>query len=227
VNQETETVAEPAASSPWTYPPFVPPVIVGDVTDTPTISAEAPEAPYVEFDPTTVHSTPTDAFAPTPDPGVAPVPVTAEDKAAAAREARQAKQEKKRREVGMKPRVLAACGTPAAYRRHLRLNEPVDDLCRTEWNRAARERRALAKTAAAEKAAAEAAEQRRQLDSVAGVIHTDPWNGRRDPDPQTHAESAPLPEPDLSNPALLVNVLADNDETDQFQPGFLPVTPVD
>ena len=44
------------------------------------------------------------------------------------------------REVRRKER-LAPCGTPGALRRHYRNNEPIDDLCRTMFNRTERTRR--------------------------------------------------------------------------------------
>lgn len=35
---------------------------------------------------------------------------------------------------GGPPRVLQPCGTLAAYRRHVRHHEPVDDACRQAYN---------------------------------------------------------------------------------------------
>lgn len=42
-------------------------------------------------------------------------------------------------------RPLAACGTPSAYDRHIKLGEPVDDACRAAHARATAERQARAK----------------------------------------------------------------------------------
>ena len=176
---DTESVAAPAAPPSWAYPPFVPPVTPLD-TETVPESADADDEEYV------------------------PVVPIDEQKAADAREARRAKQEKKRREAGMKPRVLAACGTPAAYRRHLRNSEPVDDLCRTEWNKAARDRRAKAKEAAAAKAAVEAEAREQQERRAARAAN---------------AFDAGALTP--TDPALLTNVFADFPSVD------MTVTPLD
>ena len=61
-------------------------------------------------------------------------------------------QRERRRAAGVKPLVLAPCGTPAAYRRHLRNSEPIDDACRQAWNEQARVRRAKTKADQAESA---------------------------------------------------------------------------
>jgi hypothetical protein len=50
-------------------------------------------------------------------------------------------QERKRRSSGVKPVEIAPCGTPAAYRRHLRNSESVDDACLEAWRRNAQEAR--------------------------------------------------------------------------------------
>ncbi|MEV7154858.1 WhiB family transcriptional regulator [Streptomyces misionensis] len=41
-------------------------------------------------------------------------------------------------------RPLAACGTPSAYDRHVKLGEPIDDACRAAHTRASAEKRARA-----------------------------------------------------------------------------------
>lgn len=42
------------------------------------------------------------------------------------------------RKRGRPPRQLAPCGTLAAYRRHQRHNEPIDQPCRDAYNTAQR-----------------------------------------------------------------------------------------
>ena len=61
-------------------------------------------------------------------------------------------QERHRRAKGVKPVKIAPCGTPSAYRRHLRNDEPIDDACRDAWNRQGREARKRAKKAKAKRA---------------------------------------------------------------------------
>lgn len=93
---------------------------------------------------------------------------------------RQKWQENNRRSKGIQPQRIAPCGTPAAYRRHLRnkklaeaflaegrpdelvdgrpayvvATDPIDEACREAWNEDAKERRDAAK---AERKAAKAA----------------------------------------------------------------------
>lgn len=43
------------------------------------------------------------------------------------------------RQRGGPPRKLAPCGTYAAYRRHQRRGEPIDDACRDAYNAHQRE----------------------------------------------------------------------------------------
>ena len=56
------------------------------------------------------------------------------------------KPKEKRTHTGGKP--LAPCGTPAAYDRHSRNREPIDDACRLAHNAERREARARRKAAA-------------------------------------------------------------------------------
>lgn len=57
--------------------------------------------------------------------------LTAEQKARANAEYQRAWRDRKR---GGPPRKPKACGTFAAYRRHIRNGEPVDDACREAFN---------------------------------------------------------------------------------------------
>lgn len=62
------------------------------------------------------------------------------------------------------PPVVHECGTPAAYTRHKRRGEDVDEACRTAWNTYQRERRAArqAEAAAREAEAARKGKRRRK-----------------------------------------------------------------
>ena len=53
------------------------------------------------------------------------------------------------RATGRQMANVRPCGTPAAYRRHLRRREPVDDACLAAVSADARDRRAARKAAAA------------------------------------------------------------------------------
>lgn len=76
-------------------------------------------------------------------------------------------QEKNRRNNGAKPQKIAECGTPAAYRRHLRNGEPIDAKCRDAWKRDAAERRRKAKVKAAAKGKATAKAKARDKQAAA------------------------------------------------------------
>lgn len=49
------------------------------------------------------------------------------------REAKRLATQQARRARGVQPLRLAPCGTPAAYRRHLRRGETPDALCLAAW----------------------------------------------------------------------------------------------
>jgi RPA family protein len=53
-----------------------------------------------------------------------------------------------------RPRTYEGCGSPAAYSRHIRKGEPVDDSCRDAWRTYQNDRR-KARAKAAEEAARE------------------------------------------------------------------------
>lgn len=65
-------------------------------------------------------------------------------------------QEANRRRLGIEPVKIAPCGTIAAYRRHLRNGEPVDEFCNMAHNADAGHRRAVARLGRSQAQLAEA-----------------------------------------------------------------------
>lgn len=115
-------------------------------------------------------------------PPKTPETIAADDSAVPPRREYKRKwQEAKRRSLNVKPVKIAPCGTEAAYRRHLRNSEPIDDAClkaHRETARAARNRRAKIAADQAKSAADQASRQRRTT-VAADQATTGPQRRRR------------------------------------------------
>lgn len=66
---------------------------------------------------------------------------------------------------------MTACGTDSAYQRHMRRNEPVDDLCREAHNEAATRRRLNRAEARGEVVAVGRVDPSDAIDLIGEVLH--------------------------------------------------------
>lgn len=148
-----------------------------------------PETPITHNDPDPVVEldAATEVSAVEPETAKPVSPSETDEAKAARREAQTAR----RRAQGVQPLRLAPCGTPAAYRRHLRNSEPVDEACRTRWN-------------ADEKARRVARKAQREAERLAAQAETAPSDAEQ-AQPQVDVE--PQPEPQEVQPEPQVDPL--------------------